>query len=196
MKRWSYVITLFVLLTGFAFAQEQGLSTSGGPEPGPRHRIMVQKFVGSPGGLPGLPGMGGDWWRNSEVAQAINLSDQQKQQLNQTFAGHRENLIKLRGNVEIEEGKFQDLLDQDQPQRDQVLSEMTQLQNARNALEKEFTVMSLSLRGVLNPDQWKKLQQLTRERMGNRMFFRMHGPDGPGPVGPGPEGPGFDLPKD
>jgi Spy/CpxP family protein refolding chaperone len=183
MKCLSQFVLLLTLSAVFAAAQDPAPAEHMGPSP------RKHFTTGGPRGFSGIPGFG-DWWRNSEVAQAINLSDQQKEQLNQTFASHRETLIKLRGNVEIEEGRFQDLLDQDQPQQDKVLSEMTQLQNARNALEKEFTVMSLSLRGVLTPDQWKKLQQLTKERMGKKMFFRMHGPEGPGPAGPGPAGAG------
>jgi Spy/CpxP family protein refolding chaperone len=118
----------------------------------------------------GMPPLG-NWWRNSEIAQQINLSDQQKQQLGQIFAGHRETLVQLRGNVETEENKLGALLDQDQPQQDQVLAEVTQLQSARNALEKEFTVMSLAFRGVLTPEQWKQLRSLSRQKM---MNFRMH----------------------
>ena len=183
MKRVFQFVLLLALLAVFAAAQDPQPAEHMGP---PVHKHFT---TGGPQGFSGMREFGGDWWRNSEVAQAINLSDQQKEQLNQTFAGHRETLIKLRGNVEIEEGRFQDLLDQDQPQQDKVLSEMTQLQNARNALEKEFTVMSLSLRGVLAPDQWKKLQQLTKERMGKKMFFRMQGPEGPGAEGPRPSPP-------
>jgi Spy/CpxP family protein refolding chaperone len=112
-----------------------------------------------------MMGMERDWWRNSEVAQAINLTDQQTQELNQIFSAHKPTLIQLKGNVESEETKFHDLLDQAQPQQDQVLAELTQLQAAHNALEKEFTVMSLAFRSVLSPDQWSKLQTFRRDKM-------------------------------
>ena len=178
MKIVSYFLSFLLLTAGLALAQNDNQSP---PEKVIRERKMV--INGVPG-MPGMPGFGHDWWRNSEIAQAINLTDTQKQQLNQIFASHRASLIQARGNVEIEEGKLSDLLDQDQPQQDQVLAQMTQLQNARNAMEKEFTIMSLAFRGVLTPDQWKKLQVVTKERMRN-MFFKMRGPDG---------GPGKELP--
>jgi len=176
MKTLSYFLSFLLLTIGLAVAQSDNA-------PPPDKNIREHKM--RMGGMPGMPGLGHDWWRNSEIAQAINLSDPQKQQLNQIFASHRASLIQAKGNVEIEEGKLHDLLDQDQPQQDQVLAQMTQLQTARNAMEKEFTVMSLAFRGVLSPDQWKKLQSVTRERMGK--MFRMH--HGGGPGGPGNEAP-------
>lgn len=180
MKTLSYFLSFLLLTAGLAVAQ------SDNPPPLEKftqeHKVRIA--LDGVGGMPGMPGFGQDWWRNSEIAQAINLTDTQKQQLNQIFASHRASLITSRGNVEIEEGKLRDLLDQDQPQQDQVLAEMTQLQAARNAMEKEFTVMSLAFRGVLTPDQWKKLQEVTKERMRN-MFFKMRRPEG---------GPGGELP--
>jgi len=177
MKTLSYCLSLLLLTIGIAAAQSDNTPP---PDKGP-HRYGMRM----PGmGMAGMPGLGHDWWRNSEIAQAINLNDAQKQQLNDIFSSHRANLIQAKGNVELEEGKLHDLLEQDKPQQDQVLAEMTQLQNARNAMEKEFTIMSLAFRNVLTPDQWKKLQAVTRERMGQ--MFRMHHPDGPG-VPPPPQ---------
>jgi Spy/CpxP family protein refolding chaperone len=172
MKTSSYLLIFFLAAAGVMSAQNDSQA------PPERHtqKIVIDRM----GGVPGM-GFGHDWWRNSEVAQKIGLNQQQTQQLNQIFSSHRPNLAQMKANVEIEEGKLSDLLDQDQPQQDQVLSQVTQLQNARNALEKEFTVMTLAFRGVLTPDQWKQLQSMSHERM----FFRMHKP-GPGGPGDGP----------
>src|SRR5215469_4205774 len=146
MKFSSRLLFLFILAAAFAAAQTTNPPSGPGPGGlGPRHHMMD---MGPGGPMMGIPG---DWWRNSQIAQELNLSDQQKQQLSQIFSSHRSNLMALRGDVENEQGKLRDLLDQDQPQQDQVLAEVAQLQAARNALEKEFTVMALSFRGVLTP---------------------------------------------
>lgn len=157
MKKLSYCFLLLALTATLSVAQNESNSPNQGPHP---HSKMGMD------GIMGIPGLG-NWWRNSNVAQQINLSDQQKQQLGQIFSSHRANLVQLRGNVDAEESKLAGLLDQDQPQQDQVLAEVTQLQAARNALEKEFTVMSLAFRGVLSPDQWKQLRSLSHQRMMN-----------------------------
>jgi Spy/CpxP family protein refolding chaperone len=172
MKTSSYLL-IFLLAAGGLLSAQNDSQT---PPDKANRRFVIQRMDGVPG-----MGFGHDWWRNSELAQKIGLSEQQTQQLNQIFSSHRANLAQMRANVEIEEGKLSDLLDQDQPQQDQVLAQVTQLQNARNALEKEFTVMTLAFRGVLTPDQWKQLQSMSHEKM----FFRMHKP-GPGGPGDGP----------
>jgi len=172
MKTLSYFLSVLLLTTGLAVAQSD---TPPSPDqPGPEHKMRIVM-----GGMPGMGGFGHDWWRNSEIATAINLTDAQKQQLNQIFASHRPNLIQYKGNVEIEEGKLSDLLEQDRPDQGQVLQQMSALQNARNTMENEYTVMSLAFRNVLTPDQWKKLQAVTKERM-QKMFFKMHREGGPG----------------
>jgi len=132
--------------------------------------------------MPGMPGFGHDWWRNSELAQQIGLNDQQKEQLSQVFSSHRSNLVQLRASVAGEEEKLHDLLNQDRPQQDQVMAEMTQLQSARNALENEFTMMTLAFRNVLTPDQWKQLQSISHEKM--RTHFYKRAPEGSGPASP------------
>ncbi len=172
MKSSSYLVLFLLAFGGLLSAQNDSQAL---PDK-PNARFVIQRMDGVPG-----MGFGHDWWRNSEVAQKIGLNQQQTEHLNHIFSDHRDNLAHMKANVEIEEGKLSDLLDQDQPQQDQVLAQMTQLQNARNALEKEFTIMTLAFRGALTPDQWKQLQSMTREKM----FFRMHKP-GPGGPGDGP----------
>ena len=180
MKRPSYLSVLLLLMTTLAIAQTP--SDSGSPSQNDRGPHPRRGMGGLPG-MAGIPELGRDWWRNSEIAQQINLNDQQKQQLKQIFSSHRPNLVELRTNVEAEEKKLAGLLDQDQPQQEQVLAEVSQLQSARNALEKEFTVMALAFRGVLTPDQWKQLRSLARDRALN---FRMHHSDNGSRNGPPP----------
>ena len=172
MKTLSYCLSLLLLSVGIAAAQTDNTPP---PDKGPHGHGMRMRGMG---GMPGMPGLGHDWWRNSEIAQAINLTDAQKEKLNQIFGAHRPNLVKAKGNVEIEEGKLSDLLEQDRPDQTAVLQQLQALQTARNAMENEFTVMSLAFRNELTPDQWKKLQSVTRERMGK--MFRMHHGDGSG----------------
>jgi Spy/CpxP family protein refolding chaperone len=172
MKTLSYCLGLLLLTIGIAVAQNDNTPP---PDKGPHGHGMRMPGMG---GMPGMPGLGHDWWRNSEIAQSINLSDAQQQQLNQIFASHRANLIQAKSNVEIEEGKMSDLLQQDHLDQNAVLGQLSTLQAARNTMEHEFTLMSLGFRGVLTPDQWKKLQLISRERMGQ--MFRMHHGDGPG----------------
>jgi Spy/CpxP family protein refolding chaperone len=176
MKNLSRFFMLLLLAAGLSAAQNAAPAADQGPPPRHHHGMGM-------GGFPGGPGMGGDWWRNSDIAQQVGLTDAQKTQLSTIFSNHRGTLIQLRGNVENEEGKFRDLLEQDTPDQPAVMAELGKLQSARNALENEFTAMTLAFRGVLSPDQWKQLRSLSREHMGFH-----HRPNG-GPGGDSPPPP-------
>jgi len=179
MKILSHFAVCLLFLAGLAAAQTDNPTPD---KANPEHRMRIMVHQMPDGGMPGMPELGHDWWRNSDLAQKIGLNDSQKQQLSEIFSGHRTSLIQMRGNVEIEQGKLGDLLDQDQPPQDKVLKQMGDLQSARNAMEMEFTKMTLAFRGVLTPDQWKQLQSITRQ---NRMYLKMRKP---GPGGPGGDG--------
>src|SRR5262245_57827135 len=63
-----------------------------------------------------------DWWRNSDLAQKLNLTDQQKSQLEQAFTQQRSQLKDLRDALEKEEAKLQDLMNADNVQDAQVVA--------------------------------------------------------------------------
>lgn len=122
----------------------------------------------------------GNWWKNSDTVQKLQLSNQQVQQLEQTFIDHRMRLIDQQAALEKEHLKLQSLMDQDQPREAQVLAQVDQVQAARGRLEKEFTAMSLDFRKILTPDQWRKLQSMRPER-GNFFYRQVPPPGAPGP---------------
>jgi Spy/CpxP family protein refolding chaperone len=125
-----------------------------------------------------------DWWRNSEVAQKLNLSDQQKQQLEEIFTQARLQLVDLKGAVEKEEIKLQSLMNADPINEPQVVAQIDSAQAARGKLEKNFALMALQFRKVLSAEQWKQLQQQDFIRFHKR---REGGPGAPGaPGGPPP----------
>ena len=157
------------------------------------------------------PGMGmgphhgpfGTWWKNSEVVKELQLSDAQVKQIEQTFLDYRLKLIDLRADVERQETKLQPLLEADQPNEQQVGSQVDAVVAARGKLEKTNTMMMLAIRRVLSVEQWKKLQAIEHRRGEKNVFYRRMGPgehqewefrgprrsDAPEPPAP-PEAPG------
>ena len=126
-----------------------------------------------------------DWWRNSEVAQKLNLSDQQKQQLEEVFTQARLQLVDLKGAVEKEEIKLQSLMNADPINEPQVVAQIDSAQAARAKLEKNFALMALQFRKVLSADQWKQLQQQDFIRFHKGRRGGDHGPGTPGGPPPG-----------
>jgi Spy/CpxP family protein refolding chaperone len=125
----------------------------------------------------------GKWWRNSDIAKKLQLSDGQIGQLDQTFYDHKLKLIDYGAEMEKQDLKLQALLDADVPNQGQVEAQVDQVLAARGKLEREFTLMNLDLRKVLSLDQWRQLKavQGPSGAMGDRVFFRRVLPPGAGP---------------
>ena len=181
-------ILLGAMLVGtVAFAQDAP-PPPGGPD---GHRMMMR--------MPGGRGMMGGWWKNSEVAQQLNLTDQQKQQLEKTFTDYRLQLIDQRAAVEREETKLQPLMDADQLDKAKISSQLDSLIAARTKLEKTSAMMHISMREILTPEQWKQLQSMHMRHRGmgegegrgegRGMRFKRQAPGAPGtPNTPPPPG--------
>ena len=201
MKRAFLFVALITLIGVAAMAQDAGpIVVMQGPGP-----------MGMGPGDPGPHGMGmgphrgpfGAWWKNSEVVKELQLTDAQIKQIEQTFLDYRLKLIDLRADVERQETKLQPLLEADQPNEQQVSSQVDAVVAARGKLEKTNTMMMLAIRRVLSVEQWKKLQAIEHRRGERNVFYRRMGPgehqewefrgprrsDAPEPPAP-PEAPG------
>ncbi len=138
-----------------------------------------------PGPPPPGPRMGpgpGVWWRDSQVVLRLALSEAQIARIEQTYLEHRLRLADLRADLEKQELSLQPLLDAGRPDEAKVVAQIDRITTARGRLEKEHALMLLDIRGVLNTEQWKRLQALEQERA-------RAGHVGP-PAGPS-GGPGF-----
>jgi len=177
----QFTLSLFVLfMTTAVFSQ-------GAPKQTPVskwHSGKIEQKMLRPGPPPF------DWWRNSEVAQKLNLTDQQKTQLEQTFNQQKEQLKDLRDALQKEEAKLQDLMNAEPLQDAQIMAQIDATQAARARLQRNFAIMALQFRKILTADQWKQLREQERE-----MFHRGPGRGfGGGP--PSPANDGGNPPRD
>jgi len=172
---------LCLLAPGFAFAQgfEGSAPDPGGPPdpmqgpgpgmPGPpmEHAFHVEHF--------------GRWWDNPQMAQQLNITDQQKKQMDDIFLQHRLKLIDLHANLDKQETLLQPMIEADQPDETKILSQIDAVAQARAELEKANARMLFDIRKTLTPDQWQKLKTMREEHgSGKMMRDRRGGPDGPG----------------
>ena len=145
IEKLLLLAALFLPLTMFAQGPPPG-------SPGPRG---MEPHPGRDG-----HGMMGKWWKNSALAQKLQLSDQQTQQLDKVFFDHRMKLIDFQADLEKQDLKLQSLLDEDSPNESQVGTQVDQELAAKSKLEREFTMMNLDLRKVLTVDQWRQLKEM------------------------------------
>ena len=143
----------------------------------------------------------GPWW-DSPVVRDMNLSEQQRKQIRETVQAHRDSLIQQRADVQKAEGALQDLMNEEQVNEAKVSAAIDRVVAARGAMMKTVSLMSLKLRILLTPEQWRELQQdRAKRRMAPRRDFpgrdgrmmrrpgRQGVPDAPNPPGPPPAGP-------
>ena len=174
----SLLMIFMMLITVSAVAQGPGSMGMGPMGPGSHGMGMTGMGPGMGMGMGMGPHHGpfGAWWKNSDVVKELQLTDAQVKQIEQTFLDYRLKLIDLRADVERQETKLQPLLEADQPNEQQVNSQVDAVVAARGKLEKTSTMMMLAIRRVLTVDQWKKLQTIEHRRGERNAFYRRMGP--------------------
>jgi len=134
---------------------------------------------------PGPPGPDlGKWWKNSDIARELQLTEAQSNQIEQIFLEQRLKLIDLHAELEKQETRLQPLIEADEPDEAKVSAQIDQVLAARGKLEKANAMMMLTIRRVLSVEQWKKLQHIKEER--ERM---QHAPGAMPPYPPPPPHP-------
>lgn len=181
------LLTLFLPLCLQGQTTSQQIVTAPAPGPGSKKDVFYLRQDMTMG----------RWWEDSEMAQKLQLTDNQVSQLNQIFTQHR---LNLHGDLQDEQKANQaldSLLATEQPDEDQVNAQVDQVLTARNKLQREFTTMNVDFRKVLTLEQWKQLKALHQEKMRTMIktfpgpgqpkgfIVHPHGPDGgPGPMLP------------
>jgi protein CpxP len=177
-NKWIFAAILCLATAGLASAQD-----GGGPRPG------MGGFGGPPMGRGFHDGHFAQWWKSPRVAQAIGLTDAQKQKMDDIYQQHKLKLIDLQATLDKQEVLLQPLIEADQPDQAKTFAQIDAVVDARAALEKADARMLFDLRSNLTTDQWKKLKALHAERGRGEMRDR-----GPGAwqhrPGPPPDGQG------
>ena len=126
------------------------------------------------------------------MAQKLGLTVDQVKRMDDIFQQNRTQLMDLRSNLEKQESQMGPMLSADQPDTNKILAQIDHTAQARAELEKAHARMLLSIRTVLTPDQWSKLQAAEQEnrRMRMRRGNMPGGPPGSDHPGPTPSGPG------
>ena len=185
----KHVAQVVVIMLAFAcIAVAQG-APGGGMGHGPEMGMPCPMEGGGPGmghGMgPGMMGhggmgMGGKWWKNSELVKKLGLSESQVQQIEKAFQDHRMQLIDLRATLEKQEITLQPLVDAERPDEAKVTAQIDKVAQARADLEKSNAKMLLAIRRILTVEQWKQLQA---QGMGPMRGPRMMGGAKAGPSG-------------
>jgi Spy/CpxP family protein refolding chaperone len=187
MKTNLVLAAALLACTNLAFAQgpsQDGPQMTPPPAPpmqghGPQGvRLHGHEDPSGPGFDHGM-GPHGMWWKDPAIVTAIALTPDQQKKIEDVFIRSRVQLIVLHSTLEQEQVLLEPVLDANPVDQNAAMAAIDKIANSRADLEKANAKMLLSIRGVLTPEQWTKLQA-------------QH-PGGRGPAGHGPsarQGPG------
>ncbi|HUB51598.1 MAG TPA: Spy/CpxP family protein refolding chaperone [Terracidiphilus sp.] len=146
------------LAAGLAVAQgPAGSGLDGGPGFGEHRPPMERAFRSG--------GMHGHFWNNPKIVEKLQLTDQQRKEMDQAWQEHRENLIDLQATEEKAEVEMEPLMKADQPNETAILAQIDKIAAARAELEKANARFLLAIRAKLTPDQWKQVQEFREHPM-------------------------------
>lgn len=174
---------LLLVAASGAFAQTGQAEETQAPTPRPapgagQGGVMMRSPGPTPAPTPMVRTDLGRWWKNSEIAKEISLSEQQVLKIELSFQDHRLQLIDLNADVQRNEARLQPLMEADQVDKAKISAQLDQLLAARSRLEKANMMMMISIREVLSVEQWKKLEDIREKRQ--HVEWVVGHPQGPG----------------
>ena len=164
-RRFAFVLIVSAAIALAQPPQGQGPGPGGPPPPG---------GFGGPGGreTPPPPRASrppmerslppGTWWRNPDMVQKLGIAGDQQKKIEDVFQQHRLQLVDLDATLKKEEITLEPLMSEDSPDESKTLAQIDKVAQARAELEKANARFLFAIRRVLTPDQWKKLQELSR----------------------------------
>jgi Spy/CpxP family protein refolding chaperone len=107
------------------------------------------------------------WWEG-RFTRDLDLSDEQRQEIRSIQKRYRDLMIDQRAAAEKADARLQDLFDSEEIPAAAAKSAVDTLVEARGAMTRSLTEMSVELRQVLTAEQWRDLQK-KQEEMRDRM---------------------------
>jgi len=106
------------------------------------------------------PAVEGKWWKRPRIAEALQLSADQVDQLEKIFARVKPKLIDLRADLQKKQFAYDQAMSAEKSDRKEVEALIEAREQARSALQKELALMELDMKQVLRPDQREKLARM------------------------------------
>ncbi len=116
---------------------------------------------------------------NPQTRQALGISQEVGQQLDEMFYKHHLKMIDLRANLEKKELMLDQLMGQDQLDEAKIKKAAKDVIKAQNAIQEERIDFQIKVLKLLTPEQRAKLMHMGKGHGGKDMPMMMPGMDGP-----------------
>jgi Spy/CpxP family protein refolding chaperone len=113
----------------------------------------------------------GRWWQKPYVAKELNLTDKDKQVLDDMFTRNRDRFIDLKSALDKERLKLDDVLGKDPFNEAAAKAQYRRVEQKRQDIAEERFKYLLGVRKVLGPDRFQRLtgmaDEMRRKRFGS-----------------------------
>jgi hypothetical protein len=130
--------------------------------------ILVVILLFSPSVLFGQDMVDGKWWQSKRIAEELKITDDEKSRLNDTYTASRRELITLKSNVEKERFELDNLLDQRDAKKKDIVGQFDRLEAARSNLSAERFNLLLAVRDIVGIERYQQLKALHRMKRDKR----------------------------
>ena len=127
--------------------------------------IFVFPAVAEAMGREGPPGR---WWRMPEVADALELSQADKDSLDELYVQNRRGLIELKNDLERERFELENILEQQNLDEKAAMEQFKKIERCRERLSMERFRYFLQVRKMLGHERYQKLMTMIRDFHGKR----------------------------
>ena len=130
--------------------------------------ILLVFLLFSPSVLFGQDMMDGKWWQSKRVTEELKITDDEKSRLNDTYTASRRELITLKSNVEMVRFELDNLLDQRDAKKKDIVGQFDRLETARGSLSLERFNLLLGVREIVGIERYQLLKALHRMKRDKR----------------------------
>jgi Spy/CpxP family protein refolding chaperone len=121
------------------------------------------------------------------VKKGLDLSEKQIEKIRDINLDTQKEAIRLRADLKISKLEMHRMMQESSVPKGEIFKKVDEISTIQNKLEKNQIEKQLALREVLTPEQFKKFQQLQKERLGKgikerikkRIFLRSNEPTPP-----------------
>ena len=163
-KRWSIVGSLVIGLCvaslavaqpGFGRGQGQGAGFQRGEGPGQGHGFGMHRGAGQ-----GF----GQIWKNSELAEKIGLTDEQKDQLETLHFNADKERVKQDAKIKLLSMDIERETQSDEPNIDVITQKVKELHSIKADLEISRITLPIGTKKILTSEQVEQLKELREEK--------------------------------
>jgi Spy/CpxP family protein refolding chaperone len=181
------------LLAGIVIAQEMMEKTDDKDQvPMMRGRGMMgrgQMQMRGRGGMMGMGRMGrggmmGNMGIMGRLADEIDLSEEQKDEIKDIHTSHRKDMIRMKADRELAQVELQEIMHQDSPDLDAIEDQIRNIANLEAKMKFSQIKTRIDVKSVLTEEQQAKLKELMKNRPARRTGGRRAGAGKPGEAGP------------